>query len=370
MFVDYSDTYALSDSKPRSTGIIAFLTRKQGGKRFSLGDVLTYGYLLLGTLVMFVPVIWLVLSSFKPAETLVDFPPTFLPYRQESVTLDGYDNPLNLYDVTFADGSTQRLAQIRILGRVATMIDPTIPGAESVQVDLREATREPVRSLYFDLTNYTGAVTRFPFLTYLGNSVLVTVVATLITLFVNSLAAYGLSKYRFRGRDAIFYLMLSTLMVPITVIMIPAFLVVARIGWSNNLWGVIIPGAATPTGVFLLRQYMLTLPDELIDSARIDGASEWRIYWQIVLPLTAPALAVLAIFSVMWRWNDFLWPKIVLSQNELFTLQVGLQSFQGELDTQWHYILAMTVLTLLPITVVFAFLQRFITTGVATTGMK
>ena len=105
-------------------------------------------------------------------------------------------------------------------------------------------------------------------------------------------------------------------------------------------------------------------------AARIDGASEWRIYWQIVLPLAGPALAVLAIFSVMWRWNDFLWPLIVLSRNDLFTLQVGLNSFQGEFNTQWDLVLAMTVLTLLPVTVAFAFLQRYITTGIATTGMK
>jgi len=131
-----------------------------------------------------------------------------------------------------------------------------------------------------------------------------------------------------------------------------------------------VPGAATPTGVFLLRQYMLTIPEELLDAARIDGASEWRIYTQVILPLSRPALAVLTIFSVMWRWNDFLWPLIVLSRSELFTLQVGLQSFQGQLNVQWNLILAMTVVTLLPITIVFAVLQRSITTGIATTGMK
>jgi alpha-1,4-digalacturonate transport system permease protein len=229
---------------------------------------------------------------------------------------------------------------------------------------------KPVREVYFNLSNYTDAMKAFNFWTYLRNSVIVTVTATLITLVINSMAAFALSKYDFAGRDAVFVLIISTLMVPISVIMIPAFLVISKVGWVNNLWGLIIPGAATPTGVFLLRQYMLTIPDELLDSARIDGASEWRIYWQVILPLARPAMAVLAIFSIMWRWNDFLWPLIVVSRNELFTLQVGLNAFQGALDVQWHYILAMTVLTLLPITVVFAFLQRFITTGIATTGMK
>jgi alpha-1,4-digalacturonate transport system permease protein len=164
--------------------------------------------------------------------------------------------------------------------------------------------------------------------------------------------------------------MISTLMIPLSVVLVPVFLVITRVGWNNSLWGVIVPGAATPTGVFLLRQYMLTIPEELLDAARIDGASEWRIYTQVILPLSRPALAVLTIFSVMWRWNDFLWPLIVLSRSELFTLQVGLQSFQGQLNVQWNLILAMTVITLLPITIVFALLQRSITTGIATTGMK
>ena len=115
---------------------------------------------------------------------------------------------------------------------------------------------------------------------------------------------------------------------------------------------------------------MLTIPNELMDAARIDGASEWRIYAQIILPLAKPALAVLAIFSVMWRWNDFLWPLIVMSRPEYFTLQVGLAAFQGEFNVDWNLILAMTVLSILPITVVFAILQRYITTGIATTGLK
>jgi alpha-1,4-digalacturonate transport system permease protein len=204
----------------------------------------------------------------------------------------------------------------------------------------------------------------------LRNSVIVTIFSTLLTLLINSMAAFALAKYHFKGREAIFFIMLSTLMVPLSVILVPVFLVITTIDWNNNLLGVIVPAAATPTGLFLLRQYMLTIPDELLDAARIDGASEWRIYAQVIIPLSKPALAVLTIFSVMWRWNDFLWPLIVLSRSEFFTLQIGLNSFQGELNVQWNLILAMTVLTLLPITLVFAILQRNITTGIATTGMK
>jgi alpha-1,4-digalacturonate transport system permease protein len=347
--------------------VLNFLTRTQGGKRLSTMDIITYVFLLMGTLIMFVPILWLVMSSFKTQASLVRFPPTFFPYRQETVMVEGYDKPLDLYNVTFEDGTVQQLAQVARVGIEAQMVDPANPG-EIIRVNINQ--RQPVESISFSLDNYTRGIATFDFWTYLRNSVVVTLVATLLTLLINSMAAFALSKYQFRGRNAIFFIILSTLMVPLSVILIPVFLVITEVGWNNNLLGVIVPAAATPTGVFLLRQYMLTIPDELIDSARIDGATEWRIYWQIILPLTGPALAVLAIFSVMWRWNDFLWPLIVLSRKELFTLQVGLNSFQGEFNTQWDLVLAMTVLTLLPITIVFAVLQRYITTGIATTGMK
>ncbi|MDX2160991.1 MAG: carbohydrate ABC transporter permease [bacterium] len=347
--------------------ILSFLTRTQGRSRLTFTDLLTYLYLTIGTVVMFGPVLWLVLSSFKTPQALVQFPPTILPYRQETAVVDGYDEPLPLFNVTLEDGTVRQLAQARRIGIEAQMIDPANPD-DIIRVNIED--RTPVEQVVFSLDNYAEGVNRFPFWRYLWNSVIVTALATALTLVVNSMAAFALSKYQFRGRNAIFLLTISTLMVPLSVILIPVFLVITEVGWNNNLLGVIVPGAATPTGVFLLRQYMLTIPDELLDSARIDGASEWRIYLQIILPLARPALAVLAIFSIMWRWNDFLWPLIVLSRNELFTLQVGLNSFQGELQTQWNLILAMTVLTLLPITAVFAFLQKYITTGIATTGMK
>ncbi len=344
-----------------------FLTRTRGRGRVDWSDIFTYVYLLGGTMLMFLPVLWLVFSSFKTQAALVKFPPDLLPYSQMTASVEGYAEPLPLFDVTMDDGSVRRLAQVRRVGIEAQLVDPANPG-EIIRIPIDQRTE--VNEVRLAWENYLEPLQRFNFLVYLRNSVVVTVAATIVTLIINSMAAFALSKYEFRGRDAIFLLFLSTLMIPISVILVPVFLVITGIGWNNNLWGVIIPGAATPTGVFLLRQYMLTIPDELIDSARIDGANEWRVYWQIVIPLAAPALAVLAIFSVMWRWNDFLWPLIVLSRSELFTLQVGLAAFQGELNVQWHYILAMTVLTLLPITIVFAFLQRFITTGIATTGMK
>lgn len=220
------------------------------------------------------------------------------------------------------------------------------------------------------LQNYTDALGRFNFTVYLRNSVIVTVAATAITLAINAMAAYALAKYNFRGRTALFLLTLATIMIPLQVILIPVYQVVASFGLVNTLWGLIIPAAATPTGVFILRQYMLSIPDELIEAARVDGSGELRTFLRIVLPLCRPALAVVAILSVMWRWNDFLWPLVVAQSESVYTLPVALARFNAEETVPFNLILAMSVVTILPVVVLFLFFQRQITTGIANTGIK
>ncbi|RJE89202.1 carbohydrate ABC transporter permease [Paracoccus onubensis] len=348
--------------------ILAFIFRRRGhGRGWHWTDIATWIWLIGGTILMFGPALWLVASSFKGPAQLAEFPPTLLPYVQQTAMVEGYDAPLPLYTTTQEDGSTKVLAEIRRIGVNSQMVDPGNPG-ERINVNI--ADRSPVREIGLATGNYVEPLVKNNFLRFLWNSVFVTVMATLITLFTNSMAAFALSKYRFRGRDGVMLLIVATLMVPLSVILVPLYSVVNAMGLLNSLWGVILPTVATPTGVFLLRQYMLTIPDELLEAARMDHASEWQIYWRIVLPLAAPALAVLAIFSVVWRWNDFLWPLIVLSQREHYTLQVGLNTYAGELNVQWHYILAMTVVTMIPVILVFLFLQRFITTGIAGAGIK
>lgn len=348
-------------------GVVSFLTRRRGGDRWHWTDVATWVWLIGGLLIIFGPAVWLVLSSFKTPAALSAFPPSILPYVTQEVQVEGFDKPLPLYEVTLPDGTTAQMAEKRRVGVIAQMIDPKNPG-EVVKVNIKD--RKPVEMVEFATSNYTEPFLQFDFLRYLWNSVFVTVMATIITLIVNSMAAFALSKYKFTGRDLILLVIVGTLMVPLGVITVPLYSIISTLGLFNNLWGVILPTVATPTGVFLLRQYMLTIPDELIDAARMDKASEWQIYWRIVLPLSAPALAVLAIFSVVWRWNDFLWPLIVLSRSSVYTLQVGLNVYAGQLNVQWHYILAMTVVTMIPVVLVFVFLQRFITRGIATSGLK
>ena len=225
--------------------------------------------------------------------------------------------------------------------------------------------------------NYTDPLTQnvpnmdFNAVRCLNNSVFVTIVATIITVLINSMAAFALSKYRFNGQIIFFIIILATLMVPASVLIVGIFKMVSMTGLSGTLWGVIIPGAATPTGVFMLRQYMLTIPDELLEAARMDAASEWTIYWRIVFPLALPAIAVLGILSIIWRWNDLILPMIAVSTTKAaYTIQLCLLDFQGEYLAQEHYRLAMTVVSLIPTTLVFVFLQKYITTGIATAGIK
>ena len=343
------------------------VTQKKYKEKYHWTDYFSYFYLFLGVFLMFGPIIWLGLSSVKTLAGIQEYPPTILPLSQIQVEVDGYEKPLSLYNVTLEDGSTTELAEIKRVGITSKMIDPKDTEKKyKIPIDKREKIRE--FSVQWD--NYLDPLRKYNFLLYFKNSIFVTVIATIITLIINSMAAYALSIYEFRGKNIALVFVIGTLLIPLTIILVPVFYVIANFGMINSLWGVILPGAATPTGVFLLRQYMLTLPRELIEAARMDHASEWAIYWRIVLPLSIPAIAVLAIFSIMWRWNDFLWPLIVLSKSEVYTLQIALNAFHGELTSQWNYVLAMTMVTLLPIALIFTYLQKFITTGIASTGMK
>ena len=343
------------------------VTQKKYKEKYHWTDYFSYFYLFLGVFLMFGPIIWLGLSSVKTLAGIQEYPPTILPLSQIQVEVDGYEKPLSLYNVTLEDGSTTELAEIKRVGITSKMVDPKdTEQTYKIPIDKREKIRE--FSVQWD--NYLDPLRKYNFLLYFKNSIFVTVIATIITLIINSMAAYALSIYEFRGKNIALVFVIGTLLIPLTIILVPVFYVIANFGMINSLWGVILPGAATPTGVFLLRQYMLTLPRELIEAARMDHASEWAIYWRVVLPLSIPAIAVLAIFSIMWRWNDFLWPLIVLSKSEVYTLQIGLNAFHGELTSQWNYVLSMTMVTLLPIAIIFAYLQKFITTGIASTGMK
>ncbi|MFA6846014.1 MAG: carbohydrate ABC transporter permease [Sphaerochaetaceae bacterium] len=223
---------------------------------------------------------------------------------------------------------------------------------------------------HWTLENYAEALLRGSFQIYFRNTVFVSVVSTIITVIINIMAGYALGKYVFPGRNFMFSLMLCTLMIPLQVIMIPIFLQLKRFGLLNSLWGIIIPPAATPTGVFLARQYMTTIPDSLIEAARIDGGGEWFVFRKIIIPLSKPIIATIAIFSFMWRWNDYLWPLIVISKSDKQTIQQALAGFVGQLQVNWSNLLAMTTITILPIIIVFLALQNFFMQGISAGAVK
>lgn len=219
------------------------------------------------------------------------------------------------------------------------------------------------------LNNYTQAFSYGSFGRYTLNTFFVATASMLIAILTNSMAAFALAKYRFKGRELLFMLTLATIMIPLQVIMVPIFIILTKMHLVNSLWGIIIPPAASPTGVFMLRQYMLSIPDELLEAARIDGASDWQIYWRIIMPLSVPALATLGIFSFTWRWNDFIWPFIVLSSESKATLQLALQRM-SQSGVEWNIILAATVITMLPILIVFLLLQRYFLSDLTAGGVK
>jgi multiple sugar transport system permease protein len=218
--------------------------------------------------------------------------------------------------------------------------------------------------------HYAALFERLNMARYLGNSLIIASAVTLLSLLLNSLAGYALAKLRFPGRDRLFRLLLVALMIPAQVAMIPLFLLMKELGLINSYWGVILPSAATIVGIFLIRQYALSIPDSLLDAARIDGASEWRIYRTIALPLMRPILVTLAVFTFMTTWNDFMWPLVVLIDSDLQTLPVGVAILSGEHVQDTELMMAASVVTLLPVLALFLFVQRYYVAGILAGGLK
>lgn len=220
------------------------------------------------------------------------------------------------------------------------------------------------------LSNYQKALDEGHFGIYFLNTVFTSVAATFLTIVVNVMSGYAFAKYRFKGDKILFGIVLATLMIPLEVIMIPIFKVIVATGLYNSLWGLIIPAVASPTAVFLVRQYYVGIPDAYMEAARIDGASETSILTRIMLPLAKPVISVLCIFSFMWRWNDYLWPKLVINSKERYTIQLALANYSGEYSVDWNSLLAMSVISMIPVIIVFVTLQSHIIGGMTSGGVK
>ncbi|MDI6802795.1 MAG: carbohydrate ABC transporter permease [Bacteroidota bacterium] len=220
------------------------------------------------------------------------------------------------------------------------------------------------------LDHYALLFTRLDVLRYVINSFLISTAVTFISLLFNSMAGYAFAKYRFPGRNRLFKLLISTMVIPAQVTMLPLFLMLNKMGLINTYLGVIIPGMASIFGIFLIRQYALSIPDSLIDAARIDGASDFRIYRSIILPLCKPILITLAIFTFMGTWNDFLWPLIVMTDDSMYTLPVALANLAGEHVQDTELMMAGSVITIMPVMVLFLALQKYYISGLMAGAVK
>ncbi|MCA9838652.1 MAG: carbohydrate ABC transporter permease [Trueperaceae bacterium] len=224
------------------------------------------------------------------------------------------------------------------------------------------------KTLVFD--NYVNGWTQSPWLRWYGNTLLIVGVSVFGLTIFSLLAGFAFAKYTFRGRNFFFLLILSTLMIPLQVLLIPRFLLVAKFDWVNTYWSVIGPHMADSFGLFFVRQFMLDMPDELLEAARIDGAGELTIFRRIVLPLSKPAIAVLIILGVTARWNAFAWPLVALTKKDMYTVQLGINFMKGYYATDFPAIISMVALSIIPIVVVFLVFQRYFIQGITRTGIK
>jgi len=237
---------------------------------------------------------------------------------------------------------------------------------------------------HFTLDNYKGFLSAAGITGWFLNSLFISLSVVVLQLFFNSLAAYTFAKRKFPGRDGIFIFMLGTLMIPGIVFLIPNYLILQHIplfggnnilgqggiGWLDSYWGLIMPSIVSVWSVFFTRQYMKSIPDDLLDAARIDGASEFKIFWQVMIPLSWPALAVNAIQTFTWNWNDFFWPFLVISDPKLRTIQLGLALYVVQHRTSWADVMAGSVLATLPVMIIFLLFQRQFVRGIVLSGMK
>jgi len=220
------------------------------------------------------------------------------------------------------------------------------------------------------LENYFTILGDGRFLRWLLNSTGIALIVTLSNCFFDSLVGYTLAKYKFAGRKFIFIAILSTLMIPTEMLVIPWYLLSSQLGWLNSYWGIMFPGMMTAFGTFLMKQFFETLPDDFLEAARVDGLNEFTIWWKIALPLVTPALSALAIFTFLGNWTAFFWPLIVTTSSELYTLPVGLSTFAVEQNTPWEMIMTGAAIATIPTFVIFIVLQRYIVRGVMLAGLK
>lgn len=342
---------------------------------------LTYLVLAAAGATTLAPIAWMVSTSLKSPGAVMEAPPRWVPRRRAMVTVEGQRRPV--FSLT-----GQPNTRVALLGRRpgearVRVIAPPDRAGETLTLAAERLI--PMSEVHFEWSNYRQAWqggTRIAqalggllhdapsFFVWYLNSVFVSLAITFGTLLTSSLAAYAFARLRFPARDWLFVGYLATLMVPAIVVIVPLYALVRQMGLYNTYWALILPGMFSAYYTFMLRQFFLTIPRDLEDAALIDGAGRLSIYWRIILPLSKPALAALAIFAFLHSWNDFLWPLIVIDDDALKTLPVGLATFEGQYGTEWSLLMAASVVVMIPVLIVFVVGQRYFIRGILLSGLK
>jgi len=354
-------------------------TQRQSRKiRDIFVSTLSHGLIIFVGMFFAVPFLWMLLTSFKSDKDVFHTPPRWLPHDAVRVQINGEEYPL--YNVKTEDGIKQ-YAALKIESGLAYFVDPANPDVV-IPTELQQGSErvaELVEEISFRWQNFPDAMNRgsrpgvgASFWVYFKNSLIIAFFTIVGTLVSNTPVAYAFARLKFPGRDILFIIILATMMLPFQVTMIPIYLLFNdTLGWGDTFLPLIIPAFfANAWDVFLLRQFFKTIPEEMCDAARVDGASEWQIFTQIVLPLSTPVLATITVFTFLYAWNDFTGPLLFLNSPRNFTMALGLQDFQGQKTIIWNQLMAAATVFTLPIIVAFFFAQKTFIQGIKLTGSK
>ena len=325
-----------------------------------------------------IPFLWMLITAFKSSEDVFHTPPRWLPYDNVRVEVNGEQLPF--YNVQ-TEAGVRQLAALKIVEGVGTFVDPADP-SQVMEYEIQQGAvkiAEPIMHISFRWQNFSDAMARgsrpgvgASFWVYFKNSLIIAFFSIVGTLFSNTPVAYAFARLKFPGRDILFVLILSTMMLPFQVTMIPIYLFFNdTLHWGNTFLPLIIPTFfANAYDVFLLRQFFRTIPEEMCDAARVDGASEWQIFTRIIIPLSVPVLATVTVFTFLWAWNDFTGPLLFLTSPKNFTMALGLQDFQSQRTMIWNQLMAAATVFTVPIVVAFFFAQKTFIQGIKLTGLK
>jgi multiple sugar transport system permease protein len=325
-----------------------------------------------------VPFLWMLITAFKSNEDVFHTPPRWLPYDNVRVEVDGKQLPL--YTVQTQDG-VKELAMLEIKEGTGKFVDPAHPDQVMTFEIQQGVTKiaEPIMHVSFRWQNFPDAMSRgsrpgigASFWVYFKNSLVIAFFVIIGTLLSNAPVAYAFARLKFPGRDLLFVIVLATMMLPYQVTMIPLYLFFNNfLHWGDTFLPIIVPAFfANAYDVFLLRQFFRTIPEEMCDAARVDGASEWQIFTQLILPLSVPVLATVTVFTFLWAWNDFTGPLLFLTSPKNFTMALGLQDFQSQRTLIWNQLMAAATVFTIPIIIAFFFAQKTFIQGIKLTGSK